>query len=119
VKIRFLLDENMSPRQVGAVLRRNSAIDIVRVGSPGMPPLGTPDPDILVFCEAEQRLLVTKNHYSMPGHIADHFAAGRHHWGVFRLSRDLTLSQLAEQIEIFWEASEAEEWRDRLEYIPW
>ncbi|BAY61761.1 hypothetical protein NIES22_18280 [Calothrix brevissima NIES-22] len=32
MKVRFLLDENLSPRLKVAVLRLNPAIDIVRVG---------------------------------------------------------------------------------------
>ncbi|MDB9459580.1 hypothetical protein [Dolichospermum circinale] len=41
MKIRFLLDENLSPKIKFAVLRLNRAIDIVRVGDPDAPPLGT------------------------------------------------------------------------------
>jgi hypothetical protein len=59
LKIRFLVDENLWPELVAAVRRYNPAIDILRVGQPGAPPLGTLDPAILVYCEAEQRALVT------------------------------------------------------------
>jgi hypothetical protein len=39
MKIRFLLDENLSPKLKFAVLRLNPAIDIVRVGDLDSPPL--------------------------------------------------------------------------------
>jgi hypothetical protein len=35
MKVRFLLDENLSPRLKAALLRLNPAIDVVRVGDPG------------------------------------------------------------------------------------
>lgn len=59
MKIRFLLDENLSPKIKFAVLRLNPAIDIVRVGDPDAPPLGTLDPELLRYLEVSERLLVT------------------------------------------------------------
>ncbi len=59
MKIRFLLDENLSPKLKFAVLRLNPAIDIVRVGDPDAPLLGTLDPELLRYLEVFQRLLVT------------------------------------------------------------
>ncbi len=55
----------------------------------------------------------------MAKHIADHLAAGHHHWGVFRLSREMSLGQLSEHLHLLWAASEAEKWIDRFEWIPW
>jgi len=119
VKIRFLLDENRSPLLAHAVRRRNPAIDVLRVGDAGAPPLHTLDPELLLYCERDQRLLVTNNRHSMPKHIADHLAVGHHHWGVFRLSREMSLGPLSEQLHLLWSASEAEEWIDQFEWIPW
>ncbi|MGI2907576.1 hypothetical protein [Tolypothrix sp. VBCCA 56010] len=41
MKVRFLLDENLSPRLKVAVLRLNPNIDILRVGETNAPQLGT------------------------------------------------------------------------------
>ncbi len=46
MKVRFLLDENLSPRLKVAVLRLNPTIDILRVGESNAPTLGTLDPDV-------------------------------------------------------------------------
>ena len=46
MKVRFLFDENLSPRLKVAVLRFNPAIDILRVGDPNTPLLGTLDPSV-------------------------------------------------------------------------
>ena len=76
---RFLLDEHLPRAVIAAAHRLDPAIDLVVVGAEGAPPLGTLDPAILVWCEQEQRILVTNNRKSLPAHIAEHLAAGRHH----------------------------------------
>jgi Domain of unknown function (DUF5615) len=118
MKIRFLLDENLSPKLKLAVLRLNPAIDILRVGDSEAPPLGTLDPELLSYLELSQRLLVTDNRKSMPGHLENHWAAGGHIWGVVWLRPGTTLGSWAETIFLLWEASESEEWIDKLDWIP-
>ncbi|MCA1992475.1 MAG: DUF5615 family PIN-like protein [Coleofasciculus sp. S288] len=76
MKVRFLIDENLSPRLKTAVLRLNPIIDILRVGDPKAPPLGTLDPDILSYLELSQRILVTDNRTSMPEHLEAYWATG-------------------------------------------
>lgn len=82
MKVRFLLDENLPPRLKTALLRLNPQIDVLRVGEPSAPPSGTLDPEILIYLEVSQRLLVTDNRSSMPGHLTDHWSAGRYIWGL-------------------------------------
>jgi hypothetical protein len=118
VRIRFLLDENLSPRLVLALRRLDAAIDVLRVGEPEAPPLATPDPDILVFAEQTQRMLITRNRVSMPVHVAAHLAAGRHHWGIFRTKPRASMADLRDAIALMWGASEAEEWVDYFDWIP-
>jgi hypothetical protein len=118
MKVRFLLDENLSPRLKGALLRYNPAIDILRVGDEDAPALGTLDPDILRYAWQHQRLLVTENRKSMPAHITEVFAAGEHIYGVFRISERATFGTIVEELCVIWEASEAEEWIDQFRWIP-
>lgn len=49
MKIRFLLDENLPPKLKSAVLNLDPEIDILRVGDSNAPPLGTLDPEILIY----------------------------------------------------------------------
>jgi hypothetical protein len=46
----------------------------------------------------------------MPIHVADHFAAGRHHQGVFTIGKQLGIGQMVYQLTMFRGASEAGEW---------
>jgi hypothetical protein len=118
LKVKFLLDENLSPRLKIALLRLNSQIDILRVGEPGAPAIGTLDPEILIYLEISQRLLVTDNRASMPDHLTAHWSNGRHTWGLLWTRPGTPIGKLAQDLLLVWDASDAEEWSDRLDWIP-
>jgi hypothetical protein len=118
VSVRFLLDENLTLRLKAALQRHDSAIDVLRVGDEGAPPLGTLDPSILHYLEGHRRLLVTDNRSTIPSHIEDHAAEGGHHWGIVWTRPGVRIGPLAEALYLIWVASEAEEWLDRTEWIP-
>ncbi len=118
MKVRFLLDENLSPRLALALRRTYPEMDVLRVGDPDAPPLGTSDPSILLFVEEAQRMLITRNRISMPGHVADHIGTGRRHWGILRIRPRASIAELREAIALIWGASEAEEWQDYFDWLP-
>ncbi|RRR65521.1 MAG: hypothetical protein EI684_22875 [Candidatus Viridilinea halotolerans] len=118
MKIRYLLDENLSPRVKLTVARHYPGLDLLRVGDEGAPALGTLDPELLVWLDQQQRVLVTDNRKSMPSHIADHHAVGGHHWGIFLVRKRTSLLLLAETLSVYWDVTEAEQWRDVMEWLP-
>ncbi|MBP1466272.1 DUF5615 family PIN-like protein [Candidatus Chloroploca sp. M-50] len=118
MKIRYLLDENLSPRVKLTILRHYPELDVLRVGDEDAPALGTLDPDMLDWLDVYQRVLVTDNRKSIPGHIADHFAAGKHHWGIFLVRKRTSLLLLAEALYVYWSTTEATQWRDVTEWLP-
>ncbi len=118
MKVRFLLDENLSKQIKLAALRLNRAIDILCVGEPDAPLFGTLDPDILRYLESTQRLLITDNRKSMPGHLESHWADGGHIWGLFWVRPPTPIGQLVQELLLVWETTEAEEWVDRVDWIP-
>jgi predicted nuclease of predicted toxin-antitoxin system len=119
MRIHFLLDENLTPRLKQALHRLDPNIDVLRVGDEGTPPLATSDPEILQYVTATQRLLVTDNRSTMPDYLAEHYASGRNsHWGILWVRPNTTVSQLAATLHLIWFASEAEEWIDRTDWVP-
>ena len=116
--IRFLLDENLAPALKQAVLSLEPEIDIARVGDEGVPGFGTLDPDILIYLEQSQRILVTDNRKSMPQHLRDHFAEGRVHYGILWLRDKNNHSANAETLHIIWGASEIDEWLNVIQSLP-
>jgi hypothetical protein len=88
------------------------------VGEAGAPAKETPDPDILAWCEARGFSLITNNHSTMPVHLAEHLAAGRHVPGIFILDPVMSIGDTAEELELLWGAASPQEYADRIIYIP-
>lgn len=119
MKVRYLLDENLSPRLKTALARLNAAIDVLRVGDDGAPPLGTRDPEILTVLFNSERILVTANRRTMASHLRDHYHQGGHsHWGILWVRRNSTDNDIANSLHLIWEVTQAEEWMDKSDYIP-
>lgn len=117
-QIRFLFDEDTDPILIDALLRRAPDVDTLRTGEEGAPPWGTLDPEVLLLAESQERMLVSNDKQTMPKHLADHFAAGRHTHGVALLRQGFALSALVEDLLILWSATEAEDWIDGTIYLP-
>jgi hypothetical protein len=117
-QIRFLFDEDTDPDLIDALLRREPAVDALRVDWPEAPPAGTLDPEVLIAAESLGRMLVSNDKKTMPGHLAAHFAAGRHTHGVALLRQDFPWGAYIEDLLILWSVSEAEEWIDGTLYLP-
>jgi len=119
----FVLDENQRGLLWRAVIRHNQiglhVLDVVRVGDPPDLPLGSMDADILVWCEREDRILVSFDKSTMAGHLASHLQAGRRSPGIFMLRRGSHLPDIVDHLALVAHASDAWEWQDRIEFIPY
>jgi Domain of unknown function (DUF5615) len=117
-KLRFLVDQDTPPSLAAALRQVAQGIDIMQVGDAGAPPLGTLDPALLIAAEALGRVLITKDRTTMPTHLTDHFAAGRHTAGVMLLRNNFTLAVLVRDIVKRWTTTTADDWVDCTVYIP-
>jgi hypothetical protein len=121
-QISFLLDEHV-PASVGdAIVALEPAILFRQVGAhPDVPPKGTLDPDVLLFAERAGFTLVTFDKRTMRRHVEAHLVGGHHTWGVFVFpnGRSLSAGRVAEELLMFWTASQAEEWMDQIEFLPY
>jgi hypothetical protein len=115
---RFLVDENILGALPKALRQQEPGMDVLCVGEPGAPPCRTLDPDLLLAAESLGRMLISRDRDSMPGHLADHFAAGHHTWGTALLRNGFSLGRYIQEILIIWGASEADEWIDQTMYLP-
>ena len=118
MKPRFLLDEHLGRAIQRQLRRRDARIEILLVGDPNASVRGLLDPDLLLWLEATGYILVTSDESTIPGHLIDHYNQGRHLPGVFWIRDGASLGQIIEALFIIWEASEAEEYVDRLLHIP-
>lgn len=118
MKPRFLLDEHVN-RAIQRQLRRLDArIEVLAIGDPGAPPTGTSDPDVFGWLEENGYILVTENRSTIPVYLSDHFAAGRHIPGVFWIRPDVGIGRIIEELYLIWFVSTAEEYGDRMLFIP-
>lgn len=115
--MRYLLDENVDPVLRRELLRRVPNIIVWRVGEPGTVPLGTLDPAILFWCEAYNAILVTNNRKSMPHHLRDHVAEGRHVPGILLLKENQGVAEIVEGLILVWGASLPDEYTDLILYL--
>ena len=115
--IRFLLDENVDPDLRAALKAQWPEIEVWTISDPGAPGLRAPDPDILRWCEEHRFALITYNRASMPGHLRDHLAAGRHVPGIFILRGRMSIGQTASALALIWGASESGEHLDQIIFV--
>src|SRR6516164_9772263 len=119
--LRFVLDEHLRGPLWRAIITHNNLginpLDVLRVGDPADLPLGTDDPALLLWAEREQRILVTHDLDTMPMHLADHLAAGRHSPGVFMVRPHSALPQLLSFLRDAAYASDPVEWLDSIQFI--
>ena len=120
--LRFVLDENLRGLLWRAIVRHNQTgvdrLDAVRVGDTPDLPLGATDPEILLWCQREDRILVSFDKSTMAGHLENHLQLGHHSPGVFMLRRASRLSPVVAYLALVADASDAWEWQDRIEFIP-
>jgi hypothetical protein len=119
--LRYLFDEHLRGALPEAVVRlaarHGFVIDVVQVGDAVDLPLGTSDLDILRWAEEHGRIVVSHDTKTLPEHLAEHLAAGRHSPSVFIARRPLNLA-LAEWLVLAAFASDAPEWKDRVTFVP-
>ncbi len=113
-----MLDENVNPLYQIQLKRQDPNIVIWRVGTPGSPPHQTSDPDILCWCEEQNFILLTNNRKSMPVHLTDHLAAGRHVPGIFILNDNMSIGDTIEELILLALLSEVEEYKNCIYYLP-
>ena len=118
MKPRFLLDEHVN-RAIQRQLRRlDPRIEVLAIGDPNAPRAGTLDPDILDWLEKNGYILLTENRSTIPVHLSEHFAAGRHIPGLFWIRPSIGIGRIIEELYLIWSASMAEEYQDHTLFIP-
>ncbi len=113
-----MLDEQLDTRVADGLKLLHPQFNVTYVGAKNALPKSTLDPDILDWIEQNGYILVTNNRKSMPVHIAAHFAQGRHFPGIITLTQEMSIGEVITDLEIIWGASEAEEYFDKITYIP-
>jgi hypothetical protein len=116
--LKYLLDENVDSTYIQQLRRQFPELVVRMIGEPATPTRGTLDPEILNWCEQTGFILITNNRRSMPVHLNEHLAQGKHIPGIFILNPNLTLGETLEELIFLAEVSFELEYQDRIEYLP-
>lgn len=117
-EIHYLLDENVNPILRAGLLREDANLTVWQIGMLGAPALGTLDPEILIWCEENDFILVTNNRKSMPVHLQEHLAENRRAMGIFILNSEVSVGETIDELVLIASASESEEYQDQIIYLP-
>jgi hypothetical protein len=118
----YVLDEHLRGSLWQAIQSHNARgsdlIDVVRVGDRPDLPLGSQDPDILIWAEREGRILVSMEEATMKTHFANHLAAGHRSPGLFLIRKNSTRQEIVDFLAAAAHASDPHDWENLYKYIP-
>ena len=112
---RFRADADFNQKIVAGVRRREPAIDFRSARDGGA--IGRPDPEVLAQAASDERVLVSHDRQTMPGHFK-RFLETRSSPGLVIVSQELDIGRAIEELLLVWAASEAEEWVNTVIFLP-
>jgi hypothetical protein len=115
VRVRFQADADLDGRIVRGLRRASPEIDIRSALDASL--AGLEDPEVLRIAADSERILVSQDRRTMPGHFARYVNRATSP-GVILVREATPIATAIEDIVLIWSASEAEEWMNRLVWIP-
>ncbi len=115
MRIRFQADADLNQAIVAAVLRRLPEADFRTATDARL--AGLHDLEVLAIAARDGRLLVTSDRQTMPGFFGE-FITKTESPGVIVARQRLAVGEVLEDLALIWTASQAEEWTNRIVYLP-
>lgn len=115
MRVRFQADADLDGRIIRGLRRAEPEIDIRTADEARL--AGLADRDVLQIAARLERVLVSQDRATMPGHFA-HYNTSASSPGVILLRAATPIAAAIDDLVLIWSASEAEEWVDRLIWIP-
>jgi predicted nuclease of predicted toxin-antitoxin system len=115
MRARFQADADLDGRVLRGLRRAAPGVDIRTAADAGL--AGLDDSEVLQIAAESGRILVSQDRRTMPGHFS-RYVAGAESPGVILLREAISISAAIEDLALISTASEAEEWIDRLVWIP-
>ena len=116
---RLLTDEEFNMEITVGLRRHYPDVDLLTVQDAGL--LHVSDPQLLLETRRLDRILLSHDSHTMPGHFYEaltHVAHGEHLPGVLLVAQEASISKAIEWIAEVWGASRHEEWRDQVNRLP-
>ncbi len=113
---RFLADHDLNENIVMGVLRREPAVTFSRVRDVGMQE--APDDAVLEYAQRELLLVVSHDVNTMPAAAYRRLARGRSFPGLVMVPQSVPVRCVIDGLLLIWSASELEEWREQVVFLP-
>jgi hypothetical protein len=118
-EICLLLDEHVPLVIQMQLTRMMEGLRVYAIGDHFAPQRGASDPEILLWLETHDCLLVTNNRSTMPVHLRQHLAAGHHVPGIIQLPKRLRATgKILADLVLLCSASKPGEFMDQIVYLP-
>jgi len=116
MKVRFQADADLDGRILRGLKRAAPEIDIRSASDAAL--AGLDDPEVLRLAAGEGRVLISQDRRTMPRHFHRFVGSGAISPGVALLREGISIATAIEELSLIWVASEADEWTNRLLWIP-
>ncbi len=115
MKVRFQADADLNHIIVLAVVRREPEVDFQSASAAQL--AGRTDAEVLALAARQGRLLVSHDHSTMPAHFGT-FILGQPSPGLVIVPQHIPPAVAVEELLLIWHATEAEEWTNRICFLP-
>lgn len=115
MRIRFQADADFNHIIVAGLVRRLPELEFSTAHQAGL--AGLQDPAVLAIAAREGRILVTHDSHTMPRHFGE-FITRSASPGLVVVPQGLSVARAVEDLAVIWSASQAEEWTNRIAYLP-
>jgi predicted nuclease of predicted toxin-antitoxin system len=113
---RFLADHDLREEIIDGLFRAEPTIELLTARDLHLQRAA--DPELLAHAANADRVLITHDVNSMVGFAYARIAAGDPMPGVIAIPQRIAARIAIDELLLIWSASEAEEWRDLVAYIP-
>ena len=115
MRVRFQADADLNQTIVLALLRREPSVDFQTATAANL--AGLDDMAVLALAAYDGRVLMTHDQSTMPEHFA-RFISEHNSPGLLVAPQHLAPALIVEELLLIWSATEADEWRNRIAYLP-
>lgn len=113
---RFMADHDLNEHIVSGVLRREPLIEFVRARGLGLD--ARPDAEVLERAARDGLIVVSHDVNTMTAEAYARIRAGTGMAGLLIVDQTKEVAIMIESLIMIWSASEAEEWRETVDYLP-
>ncbi len=117
-QVKYLIDEQLPDWLREAIWRLEPSVQVLRIGDADAPARKTSDADVLEWAEIHEFAVLTIDTNTLIDAANLRTLSGKGTFGVFILRKGFTLGQISVDLHLVWSVSEAAEWRNRIEYVP-